>query len=278
MKKGKYALGFIIILMAIGIYAVVGTSEGSKENGSKLPIQNEGEKKEESTGDGKKQEQITDAVSSEKEKEIEISQEKKEQEEIIDKNEITEQDNMVKDNEENKDINLESSKNTEEPQDSMNETVELEEKETTIPVYEEVDGMYSEEGIKYMRSDDQNDVTVDVIFQNPSLIDENTADYWVFQVLMNTHSYEISEGELNKKLMVKSSKGVIESKNVLWVPEGGTEGHHVSGKILIPKTVSGNTTVDGDTQFLEIEMKGVAGAEKRVFRWTKDELDFGNLQ
>lgn len=142
---------------------------------------------------------------------------------------------------------------------------------------EEYQDIYSEEVIPFMRSDGQNEVTVDVFFNNPFKVNEQTKEYLVFEVLLNTHSFDIDEGNLDKKITLKNDQGVIDAKGVSWISEGPTAGHHVSGKLLIPKQVNSQNIVFQGMKFLELTMKDVAGVEQRLFRWEREDIAFDKI-
>jgi hypothetical protein len=142
---------------------------------------------------------------------------------------------------------------------------------------EEYQDIYSEEVIPFMRSDDQNEVTVDVVFNNPFKVNEQTKEHLVFEVLLNTHSFDIDESNLDKKITLKNDQGVIDVKGVAWISDGPTTGHHVSGKLLIPKQVDSQNIIFQGIKFLELTMKDVAGVEQRLFRWDNEDIAFEKI-
>jgi len=153
------------------------------------------------------------------------------------------------------------------PQDVNNTEKNLLEEST-----EDTD-IYNDKHLKFMRSDGQNDVITDVIFMNPIESKDIEKDHIIFKILLSTHSYDINERELNKKLTVKINDLVIDNVDIIkWLPDGMTEGHHVSGNILIPKLLDGKDLSKTEIRNIEILMNDVAGAKQRTFKWTEQEL------
>jgi len=133
--------------------------------------------------------------------------------------------------------------------------------------------VYNKNTIKFMRSDNQNGVITDVTFTNPIEFKDIQKNNFVFNVVLSTHSYNISEKELNKKLIVKINDINIENGDIIkWLPDGIPEGHHVSGNILIPKIIDDKDLSNVEVKSIEIFMNDVAGANQRSFKWIEQEL------
>ncbi|WP_427340055.1 hypothetical protein [Caloranaerobacter sp. DY30410] len=193
-----------------------------------------------------------------------------------DNQEITEQDNQETDIEiDEENIYIEDINNNDKADYTQVEDQIIDEEQISEnSYYEEI---YSDENIKYIRTDFQNDVYVDVVFLNLFLDNENLKENLVFDVFLNTHTYNISENNLEQKIVLKNDKGLEVSENIEWLPVGIPEGHHVFGKLIVPSKVNGQSLIDNNTEYLKIIMTDVAGAEERVFIWTKEEVNFKSL-
>lgn len=247
---------YIFIVSVIAIFAVIGTMYISKSIEPEIPKTD-----------------LTTIVDKSKLEDSEIEQntpvydisEASPEEEIIN---IEQKKNILK--EEKK---IQSNSNT-----VINNNTETEEEmaETTgenanSPIIEneiDIEESYNENVIAFMRSDDQNGVLVDIVYTNPIESGDIQQENYVFDVVFTTHSYDISEKELNKKLVIKINDINIDSPETInWVPDGIPEGHHVSGKIIIPKQLNDEDLSNFKVKSIEIKMNNVAGAELRSFKW-----------
>ncbi|WP_202708593.1 peptidoglycan-binding domain-containing protein [Sporosalibacterium faouarense] len=127
--------------------------------------------------------------------------------------------------------------------------------------------IYIEQNIKYMKSDDKNDVIIDVVFANPFEKTDLTKDNYVFNIYMTTHSYDIDETDLDEKIYIKINNTLIDNSSIKWVPDAPPVGHHISGKIIVPILTD---TVNLSN--ININMTNVAGAVKRSFEWKENDF------
>lgn len=137
--------------------------------------------------------------------------------------------------------------------------------------------IYNEKVTPFIRTDIQSEVVADVVFLNFFIEDEKTKDYYIFDIYFNTHSYGISEKDLNKKIELINDNKIKIDKNIIWEPQVFTEGHHVSGRIYIPKKMNENEIINDKTEFVKMIMNNTAGADIRIFEWNKKDIDFKSL-
>lgn len=85
-----------------------------------------------------------------------------------------------------------------------------------------------------------------------------------FKVAMDTHSVELAY-DLTKTAILRINRG-REYAPLSW--DGGSGGHHLSGKLSFPATdASGQPVLALDVKVLELILKGIGGVPSRVFRW-----------
>lgn len=93
---------------------------------------------------------------------------------------------------------------------------------------------------------------------------ERPGDTLDFQVSLNTHSVDLSFN-LAAQAMLRDDRG-REVKALTW--EGGTGGHHLSGRLTFPiEDASGTVLLGPQTHHLELLLRDVAGVPQRTFRW-----------
>lgn len=92
-------------------------------------------------------------------------------------------------------------------------------------------------------------------------LNEVKDDSIVFNVVMDTHSVDLDKYDLSSLSLLRDEKG-NKYNPVSWqAPPGG---HHRSGDLTFPLPL---TISRGETQYIEMVVKDVAGIPQRVFRW-----------
>ncbi|SHJ71673.1 hypothetical protein [Tepidibacter formicigenes] len=122
---------------------------------------------------------------------------------------------------------------------------------------------------KLMRTDNQGNVDVGVLINNIEKEDEN---YLVFKVMLNTHSVDLEGIDYAKLVNIKNSEGLIVKEGFLWEQVGGS-GHHIYGYLKVPKEYNGESIINENTEYIELEIKELDKVESRKFVWNKNEID-----
>lgn len=107
------------------------------------------------------------------------------------------------------------------------------------------------------RSDEQGAVTVEV---TPLNLD-NPSDQLEFDVLLNTHSVDLSM-DLATLATLTTNTGVTIPATLWDAPRGG---HHVEGKLIFPATEDGKPILEGVIK-LTLTIVNV-DASSRIFEW-----------
>ncbi len=106
-----------------------------------------------------------------------------------------------------------------------------------------------------MQSNTGGAVTVDVQWA------EQENDSLTFYVALNTHSVDLDQYDLVKLTLLRDDRG-NEYLPVTWDSAPG--GHHRQGTLTFPLPAS---VSQGETEYLEIVIRDVAGINERVLRW-----------
>jgi hypothetical protein len=118
------------------------------------------------------------------------------------------------------------------------------------------------------RTSQAEGITVAVTFMNPLLKPEESAGKLIFKIALDTHTVDLSQFDLTKLAVLRTSEGVTISEGFIWEPESES-GHHRKGMLKAADTVGGAPIITQETQWLELELKEV-GMLSRVFRWEGD--------
>jgi hypothetical protein len=118
------------------------------------------------------------------------------------------------------------------------------------------------------RTSQAEGITVAVTFMNPLLKPEESAGQLVFKIALETHTIDLSQFDLTKLAVLRTSEGVTVSEGFLWEPESES-GHHRKGVLKVAEMGGGAPIITKETQWLELELKGI-GMLSRVFRWEGD--------
>lgn len=108
-------------------------------------------------------------------------------------------------------------------------------------------------------------ITVSVTFMNPLLKPEETAGQLVFKVALDTHTVDLSQFDLTKLAVLRTSEGITVSEGFSWEPESES-GHHRKGLLKVADTLNGAPIITKETKYIELELKEI-GTPSRVFRW-----------
>ncbi|MFN4218948.1 MAG: hypothetical protein ACK4HB_06695 [Candidatus Bipolaricaulia bacterium] len=115
------------------------------------------------------------------------------------------------------------------------------------------------------RSSQGEGITISVTFMNPLLKPEETAGQFVFKVALDTHTVDLSQFDLTKLAVLRTSEGITVSEGFSWEPESES-GHHRKGLLKVAATLKGAPIITKETKYIELELKEI-GTPSRVFRW-----------
>nr|BAL59422.1 hypothetical conserved protein [Candidatus Acetothermum autotrophicum] len=115
------------------------------------------------------------------------------------------------------------------------------------------------------RTSQAEGITVAVTFMNPLLKPEEVNGKLVFKVALDTHTVDLSQFDLTKLAVLRTSEGVTVSEGFSWEPESES-GHHRKGVLKVADTLNGAPLITRETKWLELELKEI-GMPSRVFRW-----------
>ncbi len=108
------------------------------------------------------------------------------------------------------------------------------------------------------RTDTQGMVSVDVTPINLT----DPGDSLDFEVSLNTHSVNLNMDVASLASLNTDNGNTV--KGIAW--DGGSGGHHVSGKLSFPAIIGGKSILDGATT-LTLTIKNI-DAPERVFTWS----------
>ncbi len=83
----------------------------------------------------------------------------------------------------------------------------------------------------------------------------------IFNVSMNTHSVDLDEYDLGELAVLRDGMG-YEYHPISWDSASG--GHHRNGTLTFPIP---DSLSQGETEYLEVAIRDVAGIEERVLQW-----------
>ena len=129
---------------------------------------------------------------------------------------------------------------------------------TTVPTQEMVATLEVEVPANLTKSDAQGAVTMEITPTNL----ENPGDAVIFEVLMDTHSVDLSM-DLAQQAVLSTDTGKTVQATLWDAPRGG---HHVEGKLSFPSTKDGSALLDG-AKSVTITITNV-DAPTRTFIWS----------
>lgn len=130
---------------------------------------------------------------------------------------------------------------------------------TTVPTQEMVATLEVKVPANLTKSDAQGAVTLEITPINL----ENPGDAVIFEVLMDTHSVDLSM-DLAQLAVLSTDTGKTVQATLWDAPRGG---HHVEGKLSFPSTKDGSDLLDG-AKSVTITITNV-DALSRTFIWSK---------
>jgi YVTN family beta-propeller protein len=111
-------------------------------------------------------------------------------------------------------------------------------------------------------------IEVSVVLLNPLMPSEESQGLLRFKITLDTHTIDLSQFDLTKLAVLRTSEGVTVSEGFLWEPESES-GHHRKGVLKVAEMGGGAPIITKETQRLELKLKGI-GTLSRVFRWEGD--------
>lgn len=128
-------------------------------------------------------------------------------------------------------------------------------------------GGISEESL--IRFDSQGGIDIAISFNN--VLQDNN-EFLVFKLMLNNHSVDLDSFKYAEMASLSTSDGIIIDKGFTW-ELGGGGGHHVYGFLKIPKRFNDKDVINSNTEYIELEIKGLGDVESRTFKWDKDILE-----
>ncbi len=108
-------------------------------------------------------------------------------------------------------------------------------------------------------------ITVTVTFMNPLLTPEETAGKLVFKVALDTHTGDLSQLDLTKLAVLRTSEGAVVNQGFTWEPLSESS-HHRLGLLKLEATFQGAPLITKDTKYIELELQEI-GVPSRLFKW-----------
>ncbi len=108
-------------------------------------------------------------------------------------------------------------------------------------------------------------ITVAVTFMNPLLKPEEAQGRLVFKVALDTHTGDLSQFDLTKLAVLRTSEGAVVDTGFTWEPESESS-HHRMGLLKLDGTVEGKPLITHNTEYIELELKEI-GIPSRLFKW-----------
>lgn len=118
------------------------------------------------------------------------------------------------------------------------------------------------------RVDTQGDVALGITFLNPQEEDE---DYLNFEIMLDTHSMDLDEYNLGEISTLFIGDEIKITEGIKWEVDTGS-GHHILGYLQVPRKYKGEAIDYLEANFVELEIKELAGIASRKFKWEKSEL------
>jgi hypothetical protein len=113
-------------------------------------------------------------------------------------------------------------------------------------------------------------ITVAVTFMNPLLKPEEVNGKLVFKVALDTHTVDLSQFDLTKLAVLRTSEGKVIADGFSWEPESESS-HHRSGLLKLAATTEGTLLITPGTNYIELELKEI-GVPSRLFKWEREYL------
>lgn len=142
--------------------------------------------------------------------------------------------------------------------------------EQEIEIIDEIDNSSEEPTNEEMliRYDRKNSIDMGVVYSN---LIEDDEEYIIFKVRLNNHSIDLEDIKYDELATLSFSNGTIIDDGFIW--ESNSEGHHLSGKLKLPKNYLGTNIILAELGSAQLEFEDIGGPEKMTFRWEKDVID-----
>jgi hypothetical protein len=118
---------------------------------------------------------------------------------------------------------------------------------------------------------DPGNVEIQVLYLNP--IQKIDNEKLIFQIALNTHSVDLSNYDITKKVVLEDSSGRTIKDGFYWEPVHGNQSHHLMGILVVPIKAKGqrNKFPSGsdNTDWIKLTIKGIPQIEIREFLWDK---------
>jgi hypothetical protein len=119
-----------------------------------------------------------------------------------------------------------------------------------------------------IRYDSKNSIDMGVVYSN---LIEDDEEYIIFKLRLNNHIIDLEDIKYDELATLTFSNGTIVDDGFIW--ESNSEGHHISGKLKLPKNYLGTNITIAEIGSVQLEFEGLGGPEKMTFRWEKDVVD-----
>lgn len=133
-----------------------------------------------------------------------------------------------------------------------------------LPEENPLEGISESQLFTITRRTEGGAVTVDVAFLNILKPDEKDL---LFYVALNTHTVDLTSYEIEKLAVLTNGKITVED-GFIW-ESIQDDGHHRFGILR----VKNNGIFDKNTDYIELNLRGIAGVPDRKYRW--DKKDWG---
>lgn len=119
-----------------------------------------------------------------------------------------------------------------------------------------------------IRYESKNSMDMGVVYNN---LIEDDEEYIIFKVRLNNHIIDLEDIKYDELATLSFSNGTIIDDGFIW--ESNSEGHHISGKLKLPKNYIGTSINLSELGSVQLEFEDIGGPEKMTFRWEKDVTD-----
>lgn len=119
-----------------------------------------------------------------------------------------------------------------------------------------------------IRYESKNSIDMGVVYNN---LIEDDEEYIIFKVRLNNHIIDLEDIKYDELATLSFSNGTIIDDGFIW--ESNSEGHHISGKLKLPKNYIGTSINLLELGSVQLEFEDIGGPEKMTFRWEKDVTD-----
>ncbi len=108
-------------------------------------------------------------------------------------------------------------------------------------------------------------VEVQAIFLNP--VGETKEGYLAFQISFNTHTVNLANYDITKKVVIEDSKGRVVAEGFKWEEIHNRGYHHVLGVLTVSDLKDEKSLMATDVQWIKLVLKGIPKIQSREFKW-----------